>query len=346
MRTASAVGAGNGRAPAAAFPAVVRMPDGGESAFRLERKTVYRVPSAPGVYCFEDSDGDPLYVGNSRDLRMRMFRRFFYGHSSLSDPLLKQTARAFFAVARAAPDIYALESSLLRGRKPKYARIPLIEHDGTESRAPYLRGTRNIFVGHPYGFYDRDDRDYRAVFSRVGKKRRVDFLFANQKITNDLVVAKIRGHIRASDFSIFDLTGWNPNVAFELGMAHEIPGAQWRICFNPEEGKTDVPSNMRGIDRFEYRSFAELEERLDGLLRDLYPVEKRAAPEELMEMLGAAVLDLFHHSSSAEGLRSGQVAEMANINPEMSALLLHRLKEGGKIIQRGRGRAARYFLKP
>lgn len=334
-----------GRPPTASFPAVVRLPDGAESAFQLERATVFQVPPAPGVYCFEDAAGAPVYVGNSYNLRMRMFHRFFYGHSSLSDPLLAQTARARFAVARTLPDFFKLESALSRGRKPKYGRIPMIEHDGPESRPPYPRATRNIFVGHPYGFYDRDDRDYRAVFARVGEKHGVDFLFANQQVTNDRVVAKIRGHIRASDFSLFDLTGWNPNVAFELGMAHEILDAQWRICFNPEEGQTDVPSNMRGIDRFEYRSFAELEERLDALLKHLYPVEKRAQPEELAKMLGNGVLELFRRNPAAQkGLRVVQLAELAGINPEMAEGVLRNLQEDGKIIRRGRGRAVRCFL--
>ena len=342
---AGAGAAGGGRVPSFSFPVVVRTPDGKESAFKLERATVARVPPAPGVYCFEDSGGDPLYVGSSRNLRMRMFDRFFYGHSSRSNPLLAQTAKAFFAVARTGLEVRALESAIVRKRKPKYGRIPLLEREGPDSHAPYVRGTRNIFVGHPYGFYDSGDRDYRAVFSRVGKKHKVDFLFANQKITNDTVVAKIRGHIRASDFSLFDLTGWNPNVAFELGMAHEIPGAEWRICFNPDAGETDVPSNMRGIDRFEYRSFAELDDRLDALMTGLYPVEKRAGPEEMSEMVSAGMLDLFRARRSADGMSADEIAKAMHVGNFLVKALVRHLKDDGKIVQRGRGRAARFFLK-
>src|SRR3954469_12426683 len=95
--------------------------------------------------------------------------------------------------------------------------------------------SRSIFVAYAYNIYDR--RDYRGVFVQLEKAYGVKFIFADEKITNMHILQKIISYIKASDFSLFDISGWNPNVTLELGVALAM-SENWYICFNPE--KTDL----------------------------------------------------------------------------------------------------------
>ena len=94
--------------------------------------------------------------------------------------------------------------------------------------------TKQIFVAYAYTLYDQ--RDYRKVYSALEKAFGVKFIFADEKITNMHILQKIISYIRGSDFSLFDISAWNPNVTLELGIALATSD-DWYICFNPE--KTD-----------------------------------------------------------------------------------------------------------
>src|SRR5260370_20105549 len=90
--------------------------------------------------------------------------------------------------------------------------------------------TKQVFVAYSYKTYPKDD--YRAVFTGLEKTYDVRFVFADEKITNMHIMQKIISYIRSSDFSLFDISGWNPNVTLELGFAMAI-GDAWYICFDP-----------------------------------------------------------------------------------------------------------------
>ena len=68
--------------------------------------------------------------------------------------------------------------------------------------------------------------------------------------------------IKAAQFSIFDVTGWNPNVTLELGLAYGYNEKVY-IAFNPKLGASnDIPSDLGGIDRIQYVSYTEFEKKL------------------------------------------------------------------------------------
>jgi hypothetical protein len=144
--------------------------------------------------------------------------------------------------------------------------------------------------------YDR--KDYRRVFSNLAKTHGVNFIFADEKITNMHILQKIIRYIRASDFSLFDISSWNPNVTLELGIALATSD-DWYICFNPD--KTDlleVPSDIRGIDRIQYSGFTDLEEKLTILLEQWYPKSERAGEER-----GKIPLWLTNYDANSEYLK-------------------------------------------
>jgi hypothetical protein len=67
----------------------------------------------------------------------------------------------------------------------------------------------------------------------------------------------MRVNIMKSDFAIFDLSDWNPNVALELGLSQSLrkkPSKPYYIVLNTNRSD-DVPADIRGIQRLEYTSY-------------------------------------------------------------------------------------------
>ena len=73
---------------------------------------------------------------------------------------------------------------------------------------------------------------------------------ANDRITSDHLLVKITSELEKCDFAIFDITGWNPNVCLELGLAKGM-GINYYIL-NNNTVKKDVPSDIKGIERVDY----------------------------------------------------------------------------------------------
>ena len=114
------------------------------------------------------------------------------------------------------------------------------------SLASLIKSPRQVFVAYSYRLYDK--RDYRRCFEEVGKAFKVDFIFADEKISSLHILQKIANYIRESQFGIYDITGWNPNVTLELGLALGM-GERVYIALNPDETDLDdVPSDLKGVD--------------------------------------------------------------------------------------------------
>jgi hypothetical protein len=72
-----------------------------------------------------------------------------------------------------------------------------------------MPGAHQIFVAYPYSI---PSKDYRRPFTELQESFPVRFTFADEEITNKQILDKIATMVRASRFSLFDITGWNPNV--------------------------------------------------------------------------------------------------------------------------------------
>jgi len=121
-------------------------------------------------------------------------------------------------------------------------------------------------VAHPYAI--RVD-EYRHVFQDVGDRYGIRFVYADERITNMHVLAKIYSMILESVFGVYDISGWNPNVTLELGIALGL-GETSYILLNPTtHSSAEPPADLRGFDRIEYRTLDELRGRLELLIRGL-----------------------------------------------------------------------------
>jgi predicted nucleotide-binding protein len=196
---------------------------------------------------------------------------------------------------------------------------------------------RQIFVAYAYNIYPQED--YRKIFAGLEKTYGVKFIFADEKITNMHILQKIISYIDASDFSLFDISGWNPNVTLELGLAYRSDN--WYIAFNPDRTPVnDVPSDIKGIDRIQYKSFTELEERLSLLLEQRYSKQVQQPLETFLDEQREKVRTVLKDSP---GLKMNQIAEILGIEVKTAQVLVSKMV-GSTLRVEGQRRGARYFL--
>lgn len=109
-----------------------------------------------------------------------------------------------------------------------------------------------VFVGHPFG-HKFPKRKFRQIF----KELPFSVQYGNTDIQTAHLLAIMKSNISKADFSMFDLSDWNPNVALELGLAEGLKRRALKpyyILLNTRRSK-EVPSDIRGLQRLEYTSY-------------------------------------------------------------------------------------------
>ena len=151
------------------------------------------------------------------------------------------------------------------------------------SLSSLVKQPRQVFVAYSYVTYDK--KDYRRAFDEVSKAFDIQFVFADEKISSPHILQKIANYIRESQFGIYDISSWNPNVTLELGLALGM-GEQVLVALNPSKTEmSDVPSDLKGVDRLQYQSFSSLQEELERLMSQVLPPPKDEKAEGFLEDL-------------------------------------------------------------
>jgi len=202
-----------------------------------------------------------------------------------------------------------------------------------------LQRRRQVFVAYSYKLYPKND--YRKFYRELEKQYDVTFIFADETISNMHIMKKIESYIRNSDFSIFDVSGWNPNVTLELGFAMAL-NDNWYIAFDPSKTEiNDVPSDLRGWDRIEYRSYTELQTKLIILMEQHYQKRKQPSIDEFLGSRRPQVLDLL---AKSPGLTAIALSQMLDLNVQVLQLVLQPLLAEGKLTGKGKTRGRKYYL--
>jgi hypothetical protein len=154
------------------------------------------------------------------------------------------------------------------------------------------------------------------------------------------IMQKIISYIQAADFSIYDISGWNPNVTLELGIGM-MSKKDWYIAVNPEKNPNqEVPSDIKGIDRMQYKSFSELEDQLTALLSQRYTKQERQSLEQYMETIGSNVIELL---SKSPGLKMADISRFLQMNLQLTQAVVSPLIDGKKVESRGVRRGTKYY---
>jgi len=199
---------------------------------------------------------------------------------------------------------------------------------------------KQVFVAYSYRLYPKED--YRKHFKDLEEKYDVTFIFADEKITNMHIMKKIETYIRGSDFSIFDISGWNPNVTLELGFAMSI-GDQWFIAIDPSKTNVnEVPSDLRGLDRIQYSSYTELASKLTALLEQRYPKRVRGTIDAYLDERRVETRQLLEHSP---GLTIISLAQLLQVEVPVAQLALRTMLDSGELETTGNRKGMKYYLK-
>lgn len=197
---------------------------------------------------------------------------------------------------------------------------------------------KQVFVAYSYKLYPKDD--YRRVYKDLEQTYDVTFIFADEKITNMHIMKKIETLIRGSDFSIFDISGWNPNVTLELGFAMPVT-EQWYIAIDPARTETkEVPSDLRGLDRIEYGSYSELKNKLSILIDQRYPRRTRAGIDEFLEERRRDIRRLVKEHP---GLTITSLAQLLEVDVPVAQLAIKPIME--EFETTGVKRSTKYYLR-
>lgn len=198
---------------------------------------------------------------------------------------------------------------------------------------------KQVFVAYSYKLYPKED--YRKLYKELENQYEVTFIFADEKITNMHIMKKIETFIRGSDFSIFDISGWNPNVTIELGFAMAV-GDQWYIAIDHSKTEIkEVPSDLRGLDRIEYASYSELQTKLKILIEQRYPRRQPSGIDEFLTVRKTQVLDLLQRSA---GLTATSMSQVLSLDLPIVQLIVQPLV-GNELETRGRTRGMKYYLR-
>jgi excinuclease ABC subunit C len=102
------------------------------------KEKLARVPDAPGVYLYRNSDGDVIYVGKAKSLRKRVhsYFRASAGHSARISRMVAEIADLDVIVVGTEMEALILESNLIKRELPRYN--VLLRDD---KQFPYLKFT-------------------------------------------------------------------------------------------------------------------------------------------------------------------------------------------------------------
>lgn len=115
---------------------------------------------------------------------------------------------------------------------------------------------KSIVVAIPFGDDFRDAYVYaiRPALEESGFKP----WKADEQISNIDIMCKICQAIQESGYVLANITTWNPNVVFELGLAYGLA----RNVVLIKHKKAEVPVDLRGLEYIEYSTIDELKRNL------------------------------------------------------------------------------------
>ena len=145
--------------------------------------------------------------------------------------------------------------------------------------------------------------------------------------------------ISKSTVSLFDITTWNPNVALELGLAIGLQ-KEFYILFDPTKEEAEVPSDIRGRERIQYESLAQLRAKLSIALQKHVIAAAEDTSEELEGLKGKIVECLAHN----QPLPVKEICAAVGVTQGIATAIVADMKEAGTLEMVGAKKGAKYRL--
>jgi len=123
---------------------------------------------------------------------------------------------------------------------------------------------------------------YLHLKEYLKNKHKIECSRADTTITGQAFIEKIKDYIKNAEIIIADGTGGNPNVYYELAIAH---GEGKKVIHITQDNSNNIPSDTRHIDYIIYRFDAEkefhknidiaIEYAFKGIYEECYEVGKK-----------------------------------------------------------------------
>jgi hypothetical protein len=140
---------------------------------------------------------------------------------------------------------------------------------GNDEKANYTQEKLKYFVLLPL---DASMARLRDTIGRSIRDERAEPFFVDEILAGAAWVDEISRRIRTSDAVIADITRLNPNVMFELGMAHSF--GKPLILLLSEDADIDLPTDLVGYQYLTYSS-GNLSPFVEKLRRTVQQLEAR-----------------------------------------------------------------------
>jgi hypothetical protein len=194
---------------------------------------------------------------------------------------------------------------------------------------------RHIFVAYPWSLYE-DRTAYKRAYTKTERALNVKFVFAEQRVSTGTVLEKIVEMIESAALGIYDVSQWNANVTLEYGVAIGL-GAKAFIAFNPDlTDLGDVPSDVRGYDRLQYRELDDLSAAVEDVI-----VQELGTGAAAVDPLEADRQDLIRLIRENPDQTVRQLAELSGHRKDYVQLLIRRSAE---LTSSGATRGTRYSV--
>jgi hypothetical protein len=113
------------------------------------------------------------------------------------------------------------------------------------------------FLAMPY----REDLKWvRNAIAAACRRLHIDLVSVDEQVATGDIIAGIHHHVRASDFGYVVMTGFNPNVMYELGLLHQA--AKPTIILTDAETMATLPFDLRSLMMLAYDAQTKDEGRL------------------------------------------------------------------------------------
>lgn len=179
-----------------------------------------------------------------------------------------------------------------------------------------------IFFAFPYNF----DDEYRHTLIAACHDLRAEYVFGDGSVSSSTLIDKMCSDIEGCDYAFFDITGFNPNVMMELGMAYQHKHRVYLMYDEKKhrdsaavkslKDKEPIPANIRGQDHFAYRSLSDFDIGVRSALRNALGIG-RDSLEDLKLRINRTLISrpqrIGEIAASIGGVDQGQVSEALTV---------------------------------
>ncbi len=208
-----------------------------------------------------------------------------------------------------------------------------------------------VFFGYPYQPPVALD-DYRRVISELEREMPLRLWYFLDEVTTAELMRKIWRAILRADLAVFDTSGGNPNVAFELGLA-VAENKSCIIMLKAGEANPLGSADLGYAERAEYQSVATLKEKLRSLLqakssalrllRDVSFSIHDASIALSREEVEAALLRVVQKVFTTRRLTKGEAEELCG-DRRLADIALNKLRDNDVLKIEGQKRGAHWVF--